>query len=90
MERRGKSDADYYRARALEEQVAAQKATCTAARERHDELATMYRFRAVMLTKHKKAMRKMKLMPIGTTSPGSERPTNITAMTPNNSAAIAL
>ena len=41
-------DADYYRRRALQEQIAAQKATCAAARERHDQLATMYRFRALM------------------------------------------
>lgn len=41
-------DADYYRRRALQEQIAAQKATCAAARERHDQLAVMYRFRALM------------------------------------------
>ena len=41
-------DADYYRRRALQEQIAAQKATCEAARERHDQLAAMYRFRALM------------------------------------------
>ena len=41
-------DADYYRRRALQEQIAAQKATCAAARERHDQLAAMYRFRALM------------------------------------------
>ena len=41
-------DADYYRRRAMQEQIAAQKATCAAARERHDQLATMYRFRALM------------------------------------------
>jgi hypothetical protein len=32
----------------LQEQVAAQKATCEAARDRHDRLAAMYRFRALM------------------------------------------
>jgi hypothetical protein len=42
-------DADYFRARAIQEQIAAQKATCEAARKRHDELAAMYRFRALML-----------------------------------------
>lgn len=39
----------YYRARAIQEQVAAQKATSQAARKRHEELATIYRFRAAML-----------------------------------------
>lgn len=43
-------DASYYRRRALQEQLAAQNATSEAARDRHDELATMYRFRAAMLT----------------------------------------
>lgn len=43
-------DAEYYRRRALQEQLAAQNATCAAARQRHDELATMYRFRAAILT----------------------------------------
>ena len=42
------NDSDYYRRRALQEQIAAQKATCEAARERHDQLAAMYRFRALM------------------------------------------
>lgn len=41
-------DASYFRRRALQEQVAAQQATCEAARLRHDELALMYRFRAAM------------------------------------------
>lgn len=45
-------DASYFRRRALQEQLAAQKAACEAARDRHDELATMYRFRAAMLTTH--------------------------------------
>lgn len=39
-------DASYFRRRALQEQIAAQKATCEAARNRHDQLAAMYRFRA--------------------------------------------
>lgn len=38
-------DAGYFHTRALEEQVAAQRATSDEARERHDELAAMYRFR---------------------------------------------
>lgn len=45
-------DATYFRRRALEEQIAAQKASCKVARDRHDELSTMYRFRAAMLTTH--------------------------------------
>ena len=45
-------DANYFKRRALQEQVAAQRATCKVARDRHDELATMYRFRAAMLTTH--------------------------------------
>lgn len=48
----GHDDAIYFRERAVQEQVAAQKATCEAARLRHEELATMYRFRAAMLTTH--------------------------------------
>jgi hypothetical protein len=43
-------DASYFRRRALQEQIAAQKATCEAARKSHDELASMYRFRALMLS----------------------------------------
>jgi hypothetical protein len=35
----------------VEEQVAAQAATCDAARFRHQELSEMYRFRAFMLSK---------------------------------------
>ena len=42
-------DGDYLRARAVQEQVAAQNAASEAARDRHDKLATMYRFRAMML-----------------------------------------
>ena len=41
-------DAGYYRSRALQEQIAAQNATYEAARERHDQLAAMYRFRALL------------------------------------------
>ena len=43
-------DAEYYRRRALQEQRAAQDATCRAACERHHELASMYRLRTAMLT----------------------------------------
>jgi hypothetical protein len=43
-------DLSYFRRRALQEQVAAEQAVCEAARLRHDELATMYRFRATMLS----------------------------------------
>lgn len=46
---RPSDDASYFRARAIEEQIAAQTATCAAARLRHDELAAMYRFRQAML-----------------------------------------
>jgi hypothetical protein len=38
-------DASYYWRRALQEQVAAQMAMCEEARDRHDQLAGMYRFR---------------------------------------------
>ena len=38
-------DESYYRARALQEQIASRNATSEAARERHDQLAAMYRFR---------------------------------------------
>jgi hypothetical protein len=41
-----RDDATYYCRRALEERLAARKATCAAARERHQELATMYQLRA--------------------------------------------
>jgi len=44
-------DASYFRTRAVQEQVAAQLATCDAARRCHDELAAAYRFRAAMLPK---------------------------------------
>lgn len=40
-------DASYYRRRALEEQVMAERATCDSARECHAELAAMYRLRGV-------------------------------------------
>jgi hypothetical protein len=45
-----RDDANYYSRRALEEHLSAQRATCAAARDRHEELATMYRFRAGILT----------------------------------------
>jgi len=43
-------DEPYYRTRALQEQVAAQNASCAAAREVHGHLAAMYRFRVTMLS----------------------------------------
>ena len=49
-------DAGYFGRRALQEQIAAQRAICEAARRRHDELAMMYRFRAAMLTKRPELM----------------------------------
>lgn len=44
------SDIEYFRARALEEQVAAGRARSPEARKCHDELAMMYRFKAAMLS----------------------------------------
>lgn len=43
-------DVEYFRVRALQEQVAAANATSVKARNCHDELAMMYRFRATMLS----------------------------------------
>ena len=43
-------DESYYRARALQEQIAAQDATRPPVREIHDQLAAMYRFRVAMLS----------------------------------------
>ena len=45
-------DASYHRQRALEEQAMAERATCDAARECHEELAAMYRLRAAMVSTH--------------------------------------
>lgn len=39
------SDVSFYRRRAVEEQIAARRATCPAARDRHEEMADMYRLR---------------------------------------------
>ncbi len=51
MHTRGQSEeVEYYRRRALEEQVAAAKTRCEEARKAHDELAMLYRFKAVMLS----------------------------------------
>jgi len=50
--RLAEDDAAYFSRRALQEQIAAQTATCNAAQKRHDELASMYRFRAAMLNTH--------------------------------------
>ena len=44
------ADVAYYRKRALQEQVAAQRAGCPTARSIHDELAALYRFRVSILT----------------------------------------
>jgi hypothetical protein len=44
------NDSLYFHRRSVDEQVAAQRATCLEARHRHEELAAMYRFRAAMLT----------------------------------------
>ena len=44
-----RDDVEYFRARAVEEQIAAANAKTAEARDRHDELATMYRFRVAML-----------------------------------------
>jgi hypothetical protein len=44
-----RDDASYYRQRASEEQRAARNATCAVARERHEELAALHRFRATLL-----------------------------------------
>jgi hypothetical protein len=46
-----KDDESYFRRRAVQEQVAAQRAACEVARLRHEELATMYRFRSAMSSK---------------------------------------
>ena len=43
-------EAEYYRTRALQEQLAAANAQSVQARKCHDELAMMYRFRAQMLS----------------------------------------
>lgn len=40
----------YLRKRASQEQIAARNAACPEARDRHDSLALMYRFRAAMLS----------------------------------------
>lgn len=43
-------DIDYFRARAIQEQLAAGRATYDEARKRHDELAMLYRFKVAMLS----------------------------------------
>lgn len=45
-----RDDGEYFRVRALQEQAAAQKATSPSARKSHDELASIYRFKAWMLS----------------------------------------
>ena len=49
-ERPEQADAQYFRTRAVQEQVAAGRATSEAARKVHDDLAMLYRFRAAMLS----------------------------------------
>ena len=44
-----RSEAEYWRRRAFQEQLAAQKAACEVAHRTHDELARMYRIRAANL-----------------------------------------
>lgn len=44
------SDIEYYRQRAIEEQIAALQAKCPAARFCHDEMAAIYRFRVSQLS----------------------------------------
>ena len=46
-----RDDEEYYRGRALQEQVAAQNAASETARSRHQELAVIYRFRAAMASR---------------------------------------
>ena len=48
--RPGSGDVEYFRARALEEQLAAGTARSPEARKCHDALAMMYRFKAAMLS----------------------------------------
>lgn len=43
-------EAEYWRRRASQEQLAAQNAACAVAHRKHEELARMYRFRAANLT----------------------------------------
>lgn len=45
-----RDDAEYFRARALQEQVAANNARSVEARKCHDALAMVYRFKAAMLS----------------------------------------
>ena len=45
-----RDDAEYFRARALQERVAAARTRTAKAIQCHDELAMMYRFRAAMLS----------------------------------------
>lgn len=42
-------DVSYFRRCAIEERLAAERAKCAEARFVHDKLASMYRFRAVLL-----------------------------------------
>jgi len=47
----GNDDLNYWRARVMQEQQAAQKASCSTARLIHDQLAVMCRFKASMLSR---------------------------------------
>lgn len=49
-ERPARADAQYFGTRAVQEQVAAGRATSEAARKVHADLAMLYRFRAAMLS----------------------------------------
>lgn len=44
------ADSHYYLARSIQEQVAAERAASEDARNAHDELAMLYRFKAAMLS----------------------------------------
>lgn len=52
---RSLDDEHYFHARAVEEKVAARRATWAAARERHEEMAAVYRFKAALLKTSKAA-----------------------------------
>jgi hypothetical protein len=55
--KRPRDDLGYFHARAIEEQAAAQRATCAAARSRHEEMAAMYRFKEMFATRGGEAER---------------------------------
>jgi hypothetical protein len=43
-------DVSYFRARSLQERIAARRAKCDSARRRHNELAAMYLVKVMMLS----------------------------------------